>query len=95
MIDIVRAQDIPEISGEDDSAQLRFATSEGRVLLTHDVSTMIPAMREQVQLGSRCAPIVLVPDALPVGSVIQDLLLMDECAVETDWGAGVLYLPLR
>ncbi|MCW5977065.1 MAG: DUF5615 family PIN-like protein [Bryobacteraceae bacterium] len=93
--DIVRAQDIAEISGQDDLAMLRFATAQGRVVATHDLSTMIPAMRAQVRIASRCAPIVFVPDSLSTASVIQDLLLLDECAVEEDWAAGVLYLPLR
>jgi len=41
------------------------------------------------------APILFVPDSLPIGSVIEELLLLDECAVDEDWAAGVLYLPLR
>ena len=93
--DIVRAQDVPQISGQDDMVLLRIATTEGRVVLTHDLSTMVPAMREQLRLGSRCSPIVLVPDSLPIGLVIAQLLLLDECAVESDWVAGVLYLPLQ
>jgi hypothetical protein len=93
--DIVRAQDIPEISGKDDHALLICATAEGRVVVTHDLSTMIPAMHEQVRTASRCAPIVLVPDSLANGLVIEQLLLLDECAIETDWAAGILYLPLR
>jgi hypothetical protein len=59
------------------------------------LSTMIPAMREQMRLASRCALIVLVPDSLPASAVIEDLLLLDECAVEADWTAGIIYLPLR
>lgn len=31
--DIVRAQDVPEISGRDDRGLLRFATAEGRVVV--------------------------------------------------------------
>jgi len=93
--DIVRAQDIPQLSGQDDRVLLRAAAAEGQVVVTHDVSTMIPAMREQIRVASRCSPIVFVPDSLPVGSVIEDLLLLDECATEADWAAGVLYLPLR
>jgi hypothetical protein len=27
--------------------------------------------------------------------VIEDLLLLNECAVEADWAAGVIYIPLR
>ncbi len=94
-LDIVRAQDIPEISGQDDLVLLRFATAEGRVVVTHDLSTMIPAMREQVRLALQCAPIVFVPDSLPVSAVIDDLLLFNECAGESDWAAGVIYIPLR
>jgi len=93
--DFVRAQDIPEISGQDDLAILRYATAERRVVATHDLSTMIPAMRDQLRLASRCAPVVFVPDSMPIGSAIEDLLLVDQCAVEADWAAGVLYLPLR
>jgi len=93
--DIVRAQDVAEVAGQDDLALLRFATAGGRVVVTHDLSTMIPAMREQMRLASRCAPIVLVPDSLPVSAAVEDLLLLNECAVEADWAAGVVYIPLR
>jgi hypothetical protein len=61
-LDIICAQDVPEISGQDDRTLLRFATAEGRVVVTHDVSTMIPAMR--VRIESQCAPIVLVLDSI-------------------------------
>ena len=93
--DIVRVQDVPQLSGQNDTALLQFATAEGRIVVTHDLSSMLPAMREQLLKASRCAPIVLVPDSLPVGLVIDAILLLDECAIEADWAAGVLYLPLR
>ena len=41
--DIIRVQDIPQISGKDDPAMLAWSTTNGRVVLTHDLSTMIPA----------------------------------------------------
>ena len=92
--DIVRVQDISAISGKTDSEMLHWATSEGRVVPTHDLSTMLPAMRDVMSLRNFCAPIVLVPNSLSVGSAIEDILLLDECATEIDWAAGVLYLPL-
>jgi hypothetical protein len=91
----VRAQDVREISGKDDRALLRFATAEGRVVVTHDLSTMIPAMQEQMRIELRCAPIVIAPDSLPVGAAVDDLLVLDGCATEADWAAGVIYMPLR
>jgi hypothetical protein len=65
------------------------------VVVTHDISTMIPAMREEMRLESRCAPMVMVPDSLPVGVGVDDLLVLDGCATEADWVAGVIYIPLR
>ena len=93
--DVVRVQDIPEISGLDDAALLEWATVNGRVVLTHDISTMIPVVYGQLRRFESCSPVVLVPDSLPVGLVIDEILLLDEGSVESDWASGVLYLPLR
>jgi hypothetical protein len=39
--DVVRAQDLPETKGKPDSLLLAWATQNNRVVLTHDLSTMI------------------------------------------------------
>lgn len=64
-------------------------------MVTHDVSTMIPALEEQHARESLRALLVLAPDAAPVGQVIEDLILLDQCAVADDWVTGVIRLPLR
>jgi Domain of unknown function (DUF5615) len=92
---VVRVQDFAEISGSDDPAVLAWATTNDRVVLTHDLSTMIPAMREQVERFSSCSPIVFVRDSLPVSLVIEEILLLDECSTEADWAVGVIYLRLN
>lgn len=56
---------------------------------------MIPAMREQFRRASRCAPMVPVPDSLPVRAAAEELLILNDCAVQTDRAAGAIYLPLR
>jgi len=93
-LDIVRVQDVQQIFGADDSVVLDWATRNNRIVLTHDVSTMVPAMHDLLR-ASRCAPIVLVPDSLPDGVAIEEIILLDECSVESDWAAGVVFLPLR
>ena len=55
---------------------------------------MIPARQEQVKQFASCSPIVFVRDSLPVGRVIEEILLLDECSIEADWAAGIMYLPL-
>jgi hypothetical protein len=92
--DIIRAQDLAEIAGGDDPKLLAWATKNERVLLTHDLATMVPALLLQRQQESRCTPIVFVPDSLPIGTVIEDILLLDQCSEESDWAAGIVYLPL-
>jgi hypothetical protein len=92
--DVVRVQDISEISGAGDPAVLAWAAANGRTLLTHDLSTMIPAMQGRLRLSESCAPVVLVPDSLAVSQAIGDILLLDEYALDSDWAPGVLYLPL-
>ena len=91
--DLVRAQDVPEIAGRNDETLLAWAASHERVLLTHDLATMVPALRLQRQRAS--AAIILVPDSLSIGQVIEDVLLLDECSNPSDWAASVIYLPLR
>ncbi len=56
---------------------------------------MVPALLLQRQQEFGCTPIVLVSDSLPVGAVIEEILLLDQCSEEADWAAGVIYLPLR
>lgn len=91
--DLVRAQDFSEVAGHNDETLLAWAAGHERVLLTHDLATMVPALRLQRQRAS--ASIVLVPDSLPIGQIIEDVLLLDQCSNASDWTAGVIYLPLR
>jgi Domain of unknown function (DUF5615) len=89
--DLVRAQDVFEVAGRDDATLLAWASEKDRVVLTHDLATMVPALQDQPAFTA----IVVVPDSLPIGQVIEDVLLLDQCSKESDWTAGVIYLPLR
>lgn len=93
--DLMRAQDVAEIAGKDDRKLLAWAIRNDRIVLTHDLATMVPALLDQRQRRSGCAPVVLVPDSLPIGAVIDEILLVNQCSQASDWVAGVIYLPLR
>jgi len=92
--DVIRVQDLPEIAGQDDPTVLFWATSINRILLTHDLSTMIPALHEYLRDAVGCTPIVMVPDSLPISIAIEEILLLDQFAIDSDWIAGVIYLPI-
>jgi hypothetical protein len=52
-LEVVRVQDVGLVGAEDD-AVLKAAAAEGRVLLTHDVSTLIGKHSSGSELDSRC-----------------------------------------
>lgn len=93
-LDAVRVQDVG-LFGADDDTVLATAAAEGRVVLTHDVSTLIGRALERVKGGLPMPGVLAVAQSVPVGAAIEDLLLIIECSLPEDWANQVQYLPLR
>ena len=92
-LDIVRVQDVG-LGGSTDPENLAFAASQGRILLTHDVSTIPGYVKERLEAGERVPGIFEVPQAAPIGTVIEDLLLLAESSQPNEWEGQIIYLPL-
>ena len=92
-LDIVRVQDVG-LRGAEDPIILEWAANEGRVLLTHDAETMSYFAYERVKAGKPMPGVIEVADDLPIGQVIDDLLLLAEYSETGEWEAQVIYLPL-
>lgn len=93
-IDLIRIQDVG-LSGAEDPAVLEWEAREGRVLLTHDVTTMTRYALERIASGLPMPGLVEVAPDVPVGQVIDDLQLMLECSLEGEWESQIRYLPWR
>jgi len=93
-LDIVRVQDVG-LSGADDTTILEWVAQEGRVLLTHDVSTVTHHAYERVQAGKSMPGVFEVSRGVPIGVAIEDILLLAECSLDDEWEGQVRYLPLR
>jgi hypothetical protein len=93
-VDIVRVQDVG-LSGADDPIVLEWAAGEGRVLFTHDVNTMTDHAKQRAQAGDPMPGLFAVPRHVPVGSAIEDVLLIAECSLEGEYEGQVRYLPLQ
>jgi hypothetical protein len=91
--DIVRLRDIG-LSEADDGEVLAYAASSGRVVVTHDVNTLVGLAYRRVRLGEPMAGVIPVPQSLPVGRAIEDLILIVECTPQEEWVGQVRYLPL-
>ena len=93
-LDIMRIRDtVMRAAG--DPAVLEWAAAEGRVVLTHDVSTMTKHAYERVLAGKRMAGVFEIGHKVPVAVAIEELLLIAECSLEGEWEGQVRYLPLR
>jgi Domain of unknown function (DUF5615) len=83
-IDIIRIQDVG-LSGADDATVLAWAAQEGRVLLTHDVSTITHYAYERVREGKPMPGVFEVSRGLSIGRVIDDLLLLTAYSLDGEW----------
>jgi hypothetical protein len=92
-LDIVRVQDVG-LRGAEDPVILEWAANEGRVLLTHDTATMAHFAYDRVRAGKSMPGVIEVPDDLPIGNAIDDILLLTEYSARFEWENQVLYLPL-
>ena len=69
-LDIVRIQDVG-LSGASDATVLEWASREGRVLLTHDVSTLTRYAYDRIKAGLPMQGVFEVSRAVPVATAIE------------------------
>ena len=92
-LDIVRIQDV-NLSGAEDPLILDWAAEEGRVLLTHDVSTITRYAYERVESNLPMPGVFEVGREISMGKVIEDILLLAECSHPNEWEGRICYIPL-
>ena len=92
-LDVIRVQDT-EIYQTSDPLLLEWCSKQQRVLLTHDTSTMTAHMIERAKAGLELPKIILVPSKVPIGQAIEELILILECSIESDWEQTIRRIPL-
>jgi predicted nuclease of predicted toxin-antitoxin system len=93
LVDLVRAQD-EGLDHTDDPTILKWAADAGRILLTHDLRTMVGFARDRIIAGEAMPGVIAVRDTLPIGTVIEELTLIVETGLADDFDAQVVFLPL-
>ena len=78
-MDIVRVQDAG-LSGTDDPTVLEWAAQHGRVIFTHDASTMTHHAYERVRNDKPMPGVFEVDRGVPIAQAIEDILLLAEWA---------------
>jgi len=92
-LEIVRVQDVG-LSGADDPSVLQWAADQGRVIVTHDISTLAKHAFDRIAAGQPMPGVFEVKSVAPIGQTIDDLTLLAECSLEGEWEGQVRFLPL-
>lgn len=92
-LDLVRVQDVG-LRQTPDPDILEWAASQGRVLLSHDVSTVPPAAYQRVADEKPMTGVLIVPDRMPLGQAIDEILFLSMDVEPDEWKDQVLFLPL-
>jgi Domain of unknown function (DUF5615) len=91
--DLIRVQDVG-LARTDDPAILAWAAANGRILLTHDKTTVPTFAYERIIIGEKM-PGVFVADRMTVREIIEELLIIDTASDHTEWADHVWFLPLK
>jgi len=92
-LDFVSVRDVG-LAGSPDLVLLKWAANEQRIILTHDLKTMVRDANQLVAQGEAMAGVIFVPDRLGIGRAINDLVRVLEDATESSMRNSVKYLPL-
>ena len=92
-LDFVSVRDVG-LAGLPDLVLLKWAANKQRIILTHDLKTMVRDANQLVAQGEAMAGVIFVPDRLGIGRAINDLVRVLEDATESSMRNSVKYLPL-
>jgi predicted nuclease of predicted toxin-antitoxin system len=92
-LDVIRAQDT-HLTSADDRTLLAWAAEQGRILLTHDVATLIGYAYERVARDQPMPGVIAVRTDSPIGRVIEDLELILLASEPEEPNRRILFVPL-
>jgi hypothetical protein len=81
------------LEGVRDPDVLELAAREGRVLVSHDMSTMPVHFADRARTGLKHPGVLLAFQSASVGEIIESLLIIWSASSEWEWSDQVHYLP--
>ena len=74
---------------------MEWAAKENRILLTHDVHTMVNFAYDRVRAGQPMPGVIEVSDNIPIGQAIEELLVVLGASDPSELENRVIFVPLR
>lgn len=92
-LEMIRVQDT-ELFGADDPSLLEWAAQENRVVLTHDIATLVGYAYERVQDGRVMPGVIAVRSDCPIGQAVEELELLLLASEPGEVENRILFTPL-
>ncbi len=92
-LDVLRLQDT-ELYQQADSVVLEWAAEQKRIVLTHDVQTLVNEAYSRVEQGLAMPGVILVRRRLAIGAALDDLLLIMGASEPEEFENRVIFVPL-
>lgn len=91
-LDIVTAEE-SRLHGMPDPQVLDYSASVGRVLITHDKSTMPEHFADRVRSGMSCPGVLVASKRAPIAEIAESIVLIWSASEPAEWEAQVRHLP--
>jgi hypothetical protein len=85
---------VARLDGLSDSQVLRHAAADGRIVVSHDVTTMPDSFAEFLANGNHSPGLFLIPQAVAVGAAIESLVMVWIGSDAAEWENRLVWLPL-
>jgi hypothetical protein len=82
------------LEGVPDPKVLALAAEQDRVLVSHDCQTMPQHFGDFLQARGSSPGVLLVPQSLPIGEAIEELVLIWGATDAEEWENRILRIPL-
>ena len=80
--------------GVPDPEVLALAAEQDRILVSHDFQTMPRHFGDFLQAGGSSPGVLVVPQSLPIGEAIEELVLIWGASDAEEWENRILRIPM-
>ena len=86
---------VPELSlrGVNDAGVLELAAETGRIVLTHDRTTMTAAATVRMTAHAGFPGLIVVPQRVQTAVLVEQMRMIVHCSDATEWVNVISYLP--
>jgi predicted nuclease of predicted toxin-antitoxin system len=83
------------LAGIADPDVLAMAAEQDRILVSHDHQTMLRHFADFLQVRGSSPGLIVVPQYLPIGRAVQELLLIWDASDAEEWRNRMVTIPLH